>query len=658
MQCFLCNQRNMPGRMECCESGGSIRLFIQPLKSGEMDNNPTIEKNDYLKGIVNNLPESPGIYQYLNTEGTIIYVGKAKNLKRRVSSYFNKTHEPGKTRVLVSKIADIRYIVVHSEEDALLLENNLIKKYKPRYNVLLKDDKTYPSICVQNEYFPRVFKTRQIIRNGSTYYGPYSHQPSMNAVLELIRKLYPLRTCKHNLTPENIRAGKFNVCLEYHIKNCAAPCIGAISHEEYMKNIGEIKEILKGNTQEITRQLMEEMKQLAAEMKFEEAQKVKEKYLLIENYRSRSEVVSSVLHNIDVFSIEEEADGALAYINYLHITNGAINQAFTFEYKKKLNESKEELLRLGIVEMRERYKSQSREIIVPFELDMELNNVEFTIPQRGDKKTLLELSKLNVKQYKKDRLKQSDKLNPEQRSVRLLTEIKEQLHLDCLPMQIECFDNSNIQGSDPVAACVVFIKGKPAKKEYRKYNIKTVVGADDYASMREVVGRRYKRLVEESAPLPDLIIADGGKGQMEAIRQALAALELDIPIAGLAKDNRHRTSELLYGFPPQTIGVTQQSALFHLLENIQNEVHRFAITFHRDKRSKRQIASELDEIKGIGEKSRTALLKEFKSVKRMKAASHEQLASVVGESKATLLEEAFGKSAPAQNSSSELKQEP
>ena len=608
-----------------------------------MDNNPEIKTNDYLKGIVANLPDSPGIYQYLNAEGTIIYVGKAKNLKRRVYSYFSKTHEPGKTRVLVSKIADIRYIVVHSEEDALLLENNLIKKYKPRYNVLLKDDKTYPSICVQNEYFPRVFKTRRIIRNGSSYYGPYSHLPSMNAVLELIKKLYPIRTCNLNLTPENIQAGKFNVCLEHHIKNCAGPCVGKITHEEYLKNIAEIKEILKGNTQEISKGLLEKMQQLAAEMKFEEAQKIKEKYLLIENYRSRSEVVSSTLHNIDVFSIEEEANEATAYINYLHITNGAINQAFTFEYKKKLNESKEELLRLGIVEMRERYKSLSREIIVPFELEMELSNVVFTVPKRGDKKTLLDLSLLNVKQYKADRLKQSDKLNPEQRSIRLLTEIKEQLHLDKLPIQIECFDNSNIQGSDPVAACVVFRKGKPSKQEYRKYNIKTVEGPDDYASMREVVGRRYKRLKEENLPLPDLIIADGGKGQMDSIKQALDELGLDIPIAGLAKDNRHRTSELLYGFPPQTIGVKQSTPLFHLLENIQDEVHRFAITFHRDKRSKRQTASELDTIKGIGEKSKAALLKEFKSVKRIKEATHEQIAAILGESKAEILEKAFGK---------------
>lgn len=603
-----------------------------------MDTNQELKTSEYLKGIVSNLPEKPGIYQYLNAEGTIIYVGKAKNLKRRVYSYFSKEHQPGKTRVLVSKIADIRYIVVNSEEDALLLENNLIKKYKPRYNVLLKDDKTYPSICVQNEYFPRVFKTRRIIRNGSSYYGPYSHSPSMHAVLDLIKHLYPLRTCNLNLSPENIRAGKFNVCLEYHIKNCAGPCIGLQSQEEYLKNIAEIKEILKGNTQEISRLLYQRMQDLAAEMKFEEAQKVKEKYALIENYRSKSEVVSSVLHNIDVFSIEEDGEKS-AFINYLHITNGAINQAFTFEYKKKLNETKEELLTLGIIEMRERYKSASREIIVPFDIEIELNDVTFTIPQRGDKKKLLELSLLNVKQYKADRMKQAEKLNPEQRSMRLMKEIQQELHLDRLPMQIECFDNSNIQGTDAVAACVVFKKAKPSKSDYRKYNIKTVVGADDYASMKEVVRRRYQRAIEEESPLPDLIITDGGKGQMEVVRQVMEELQLDIPIAGLAKDRKHRTSEILFGFPPQTIGIKQHSPLFRLLEQIQDEVHRFAITFHRDKRSKRQVASALDNIKGIGEKTKTALLKEFKSVKRIKEATIEEVSAIIGESKAKIIKE-------------------
>lgn len=600
-----------------------------------------LRTSDYLKGIVQNLPEGPGIYQYLNSEGTIIYVGKAKNLKRRVSSYFNREHEPGKTRVLVSKIADIRYIIVNSEEDALLLENNLIKKYKPRYNVLLKDDKTYPSICVQNEYFPRVFKTRKIIRNGSSYYGPYSHLPSMYALLDLIKHLYPLRTCNLNLTPENIRSGKFNVCLEYHIKNCAGPCIGKQNHEEYLKNIEEIKEILKGNTQDLSRKLYKEMQEHADNLRFEEAQKTKERYLLLENYRSKSEVVSNVLHNIDVFSIEEDLDKSSAFINYLHITNGAINQAFTFEYKKKLDETKEELLELGIVEMRERYKSHSQEIIVPFEMKMELKNVTFTVPQRGDKKKLLELSILNVKQYKADRLKQSEKLNPEQRSVRLLKEIQEQLHMEKLPMRIECFDNSNIQGSDAVAGCVVFIKGKPAKKEYRKYTIKTVEGPDDYASMKEVVGRKYKRAIEEKTPLPDLIITDGGKGQMSSVKEVLEALGLNIPIAGLAKDGKHRTSELLYGYPPQVIGVKQNSSLFQLLTKIQDEVHRYAITFHRDKRSKRQVASELDSIKGIGEKTKTALLKEFKSVKRIKEANFEQLSDIIGEAKARIISNYF-----------------
>lgn len=599
-----------------------------------------LSTNEYLRGIVLNLPSTPGIYQYLNKEGVIIYVGKAKNLKRRVYSYFSKEHQSAKTRILVSKIADIRYIVVNTEEDALLLENNLIKKYKPRYNVLLKDDKSYPSICVSNEYFPRVFKTRQIIRNGSTYYGPYSHIPSMQAVLDLIKKLYPLRTCHLALTPENIRQGKFNVCLEYHIKNCKGPCIGMQSHDEYMDNIAQVKEILKGNTQAISDALMKEMMSLAEEMKFEEAQKVKEKYELIESYRAKSEVVSSILHNIDVFSIEMDENSA--YINYLHITNGCINQAFTFEYKKRLNETKEELLQLGIIEMRERYKSCSREIIVPFELDMELNNVTFTIPQRGDKKHLLELSLLNVKQYKVDRLKQAEKLNPEQRSVRLLKEIQEQLQMDKMPMHIECFDNSNIQGSDAVAACVVFKKARPSKKDYRKYNIKTVVGPDDYASMQEVVRRRYSRILEEQGELPDLILTDGGKGQMEVVRQVIEdELKLQIPIAGLAKNNKHRTSEVLFGFPPMTIGIKQGTPLFHLLENIQDEVHRFAITFHRDKRSKSQIASALDGIKGIGEKRKTALLKEFKSVARIKQATVEELAAVIGEAAAKSGKEAL-----------------
>lgn len=582
-----------------------------------------------MRGIVMNLPASPGIYQYLNEEGTIIYVGKAKNLKRRVYSYFSKDHHSTKTQILVKRIADIRYIVVNTEEDALLLENNLIKKYKPRYNVLLKDDKSYPSICVTNEYFPRIFSTRKIVRDGSVYYGPYSHIPSMQAILLLIKKLYPLRTCGYALTPENIGQGKFKPCLEYHIKNCKAPCIGLQSHDEYMQSISAAREILRGNTQQVSSAMMQEMQRLAAEMRFEEAQKIKEKYELIENYRAKSEVVSSSFHNIDVFSIE--MDEASAYINYLHITNGCINQAFTFEYKVRMNESKEELLQLGIVEMRERYKSQSKEIIVPFGLDMEMNGVTFTVPQRGEKKHLLDLSVMNVKQYKVDRLKQAEKLNPEQRSVRLMKEIQEQLHMDRLPVRIECFDNSNIQGSDAVAACVVFKKTKPSKQDYRKYIIKTVEGPDDYASMQEVVRRRYTRILDEQGELPDLILTDGGKGQMEVVRQVIEdELHLQIPIAGLAKDGRHRTSEVLFGFPPVTIGIKQGTPLFHLLERIQDEVHRFAITFHRDRRSKKQVASALDAVKGIGEKRKAELLKRFKSVARIRQASLEELAEVVG----------------------------
>lgn len=600
-----------------------------------MDNSD-LNANEYLRGIVLNLPEKPGIYQYLNSEGTIIYVGKAKNLKKRVYSYFNKNHEPGKTRVLVSKIVDIRYIVVNSEEDALLLENNLIKKYKPRYNVLLKDDKTYPSICVQNEYFPRVFKTRKIIRNGSSYYGPYSHLPSMYALLNLIKHLYPIRTCSLNLSPENIKIGKYNVCLEYHIKNCAGPCIELQTHDEYMRNIAEIKEILKGNTSEISKAIFQKMNELATELKFEEAQILKRKYDLIENYRSKSEVVSSTLHNVDVFSIEEDGERA-AFINYLHITNGAINQAFTFEYKKRLGETKEELLELGIVEMRERYKSLSPEIIIPFKIEMNLNNVLFTIPQRGDKKKLLDLSILNVKQYKVDRMKQAEKLNPEQRSLKLMKEIQLLLKLDRPPLHIECFDNSNIQGSDAVAACVVFKRIKPSKKEYRKYIIKTVEGADDYASMKEVVKRRYERLREENTSLPDLIITDGGKGQMEAVRKALEEINIRIPIAGLAKDKKHRTSEFLYGFPAQTIGLKQGTPLFKLFEQIQDEVHRFAITFHRQKRSKRQLASTLDDIKGIGQKTKQLLLVNLKSVKRIKDSTLEELIPIIGKAKAEIV---------------------
>ena len=591
---------------------------------------------EYLKGIVLNLTESPGCYQYLNENGEIIYVGKAKNLKRRVYSYFSKEHQSRKTAMLVSKIRDIKYVVVNTEEDALLLENNLIKRYKPHYNVLLKDDKTYPSICITNEYFPRIFKTRKIIRNGSIYFGPYSHIPTLNSLLELIKNLYPLRTCHLPLTPENIRNGKFNVCLEYHIKNCKAPCIAKESHEDYMKYIQEAKEILKGNTAEIERELLKQMQQLASEMKFEEAQIIKQKYDLLENYRSKSEVVSQILHNIDVFSIEDDEQSA--FINYLHVTNGCINQAFTFEYKKKLNESAEDLLMLGITEMRERYQSHSKEIIVPFPISYELGNITVTVPQKGEKKKLLDLSLLNVRQYKLDRLKQAEKLNPEQKSVRLMKEIQQALNLEKLPIQIECFDNSNISGTDAVAACVVFKKCKPSKQDYRKYHIKTVAGPDDYASMKEVVRRRYSRAVEENAPLPDLIITDGGKGQMEVVREVVEdELHLHIPIAGLAKDDRHRTHELLYGFPPVVIGLKLDSPLFRLMTQIQDEVHRFAITFHRNERSKHQIASELDHIKGIGEKTKTALLKHFKSVKRIRQASLEELTEIIGPAKAKIV---------------------
>ena len=594
---------------------------------------------EHIKNILSVIPESPGCYQYFDEKGTIIYVGKAKNLKRRVSSYFNKEHDSNKTRVLVKQIRDIKYFVVDTEEDALLLENNLIKQYRPRYNVLLKDDKTYPSIVVKNEYFPRVFQTRNIVRDGSRYYGPYPSIYTAKVMLQMLKELYPLRTCKYPLTPESIAKGRYKVCLEYHIKHCKGPCEGLQTLEEYQQNISEIKEILRGNISQISKHLYEEMQKLAGELRFEEAQKIKEKYEVIENYRSKSTVVTPMLHNIDVFSLAENENSA--YINYLHIGNGAIVQAYTFEYKKRLDESKEELLSLGIIEMRNRFKSTAREIIVPFPLDIELENVSITVPQRGDKKKLVELSEMNVKQYKVDKLKQAEKLNPEQRSTRLLKEIQETLHLPKLPAHIECFDNSNIQGSDAVAACVVFKMAKPSKKDYRKYNIKTVVGPDDYASMKEVVKRRYQRAIEEKAPLPDLLITDGGKGQMSAVKEVIDELGLNIPIAGLAKDGKHRTSELLYGYPPQTIGLKQNTPLFRLLTQIQDEVHRFAITFHRDKRSKRQIASALDEIKGIGEKTKSTLLKEFKSVKRIREASAEELAAVVGEAKAKIIQTYF-----------------
>ncbi|HJA87521.1 MAG TPA: excinuclease ABC subunit UvrC [Candidatus Parabacteroides intestinavium] len=592
----------------------------------------------HIKSILAVIPEKPGCYQYFDEKGTIIYVGKAKNLKRRVSSYFNKQHDSNKTRVLVKQIRDIKYFVVDTEQDALLLENNLIKQYHPRYNVLLKDDKTYPSIVVKNEYFPRIYQTRNIVRDGSRYYGPYPSVYTAKVMLQLIKDLYPIRTCKYPLTPESIREGRYKVCLEYHIKRCKGPCEGLQSLEEYQQNVSEIKEILRGNISQVSKHLYEQMQKLASELKFEEAQKLKEKYEAIENYRSKSTVVPPMLHNIDVFSITENE--ASAYINYLHIGNGAIVQAYTFEYKRRLDETKEDLLTLGIVEMRKRFDSHAREIILPFPIDVELEGVTFTIPQRGDKKKLLELSEMNGKQYKLDKLKQAEKLNPEQRATRLLKEIQDALHLRELPVQIECFDNSNIQGSDAVAACVVFKMGKPSKNDYRKYIIKTVVGPDDYASMKEVVRRRYQRAIEEGSPLPNLIITDGGKGQMEVVRSVIEdELHLSIPIAGLAKDNHHRTAELLFGFPPEPIGMKLDSPLFHLLTRMQDEVHRFAITFHRDKRSKSQNRSELDTIKGIGEKTKIVLLKHFKSVKRLKEAGQDEIASIIGPAKARLLME-------------------
>ena len=592
--------------------------------------------SEHIKSIIALLPETPGVYQYFDKEGKIIYVGKAKNLKRRVSSYFNKVHDSVKTNVLVRNIRDLKYIVVKTEEDALHLENSLIKEYKPRYNVLLKDDKTYPWITVRNEHFPRVFLTRKVIKDGSKYYGPYANVHLAKTVLELIRTLYPIRTCPHNLTPENIRRGKFKICLQYHIKNCKGACEGLEEGKTYLEYISQVKQILNGNIQQLSEHLLQEMGKLSENLKFEEAQVLKEKYLLLEKYRAKSVIVSTTIHNIDIFSYDEEDDAA--FVNYMHIRNGSIVQSFTIEYKKKLDEAKEDILALGIAELRTRFKSLSREIVVPFLPDLEFENVEFIVPQRGDKKKLLEISEQNVKQYKIDKLKQTEKLNPEHRSMKLLKEIQKELCMNKPPVHIECFDNSNIQGSDAVAACVVFKMGKPAKKEYRKYNIKTVVGPDDYASMKEVVRRRYQRLIREEAPLPDLIIADGGKGQMEIIREVIEdELHLEIPIAGLVKNDRHRTSELLFGFPPKVIGIKVQSQLFRLLEQIQNEVHRFAITFHKDKRSKRQIASAFDNIKGIGDKTKTALLKEFKSMKRVKEASFEEIASIIGKAKAKII---------------------
>ena len=594
------------------------------------------ERREYLMQIVRRLPDKPGSYQYYDQNGEIIYVGKAKNLKNRVSSYFHTEVDRFKTKVLVSKIWDISYTVVNTEEDALLLENSLIKKYNPRYNVLLKDGKTYPSICVTNELFPRIFKTRNINKKWGTYYGPYSHQGSMNAILELIKSLYHPRTCKFPITKEGIEKGKYSVCLDYHIKNCGGACVGKQSIEEYQQNIQQAREILKGNTRKILREMREEMQALAEELRFEEAEIIKRKYDLISQYVAKSEVVSHVVDNIDVMSIT--SDEKNAYINYIHVNNGSINQSFTFEYKKKLDEKDEDLLALGIVEIRERFKSTAKEIIVPFELDIELEGITLTVPQRGDKKTLLDLSIMNGKQYKLDILKQAEKLNPEQKSTRLMKQIQDALKLPTLPYQIECFDNSNISGTDAVAACVVFKKLKPSKNDYRKYNIKTVVGPDDYASMKEVVRRRYSRLVEENERLPDLIITDGGKGQMEVVREVVEdELHLNIPIAGLAKNDRHRTNELLYGFPPVVVGMSTTSELFHVLTQIQDEVHRFAITFHRDKRSKRALHSELDDIKGIGTKTKEALIAKYKTMKNIKAADKEELTIIIGKSKAEIL---------------------
>jgi len=595
---------------------------------------------EYLKGIVRRLPDKPGSYQFYDQEHIIIYVGKAKSLKNRVSSYFHTEVDRFKTKVLVSKIFDISYTVVNTEEDALLLENSLIKKYNPRYNVLLKDGKTYPSICITKEFFPRIFKTRTINKNWATYYGPYAKISAMYEVLNLIKELYQPRTCRQPITKEGVESGRYRVCLDYHIKKCKGPCVGKQTYEDYQKNIAQAREILKGNTREVLRDLKDEMLRLSEELRFEEAEEVKRKYLALDGFVSKSQVVSQTIDKVDVFSIT--SDEKMAFINYIHVSNGSINQSFTIEYKKKLNETDEELLQLGIVEIRERFKSDSKEIIIQKEVDVELEGVKFTVPERGDKKTLLDLSIMNCKEYKFDRLKQAEKLNPEQKQTRLMKELQDKLHLPSLPYQIECFDNSNISGTDAVAACIVFKKMKPSKSDYKRYNIKTVVGPDDYASMKEVVHRRYTRLIEEEQPLPDLIIADGGKGQMEVIREVIQdELHLDIPIAGLAKDDRHRTNELLYGFPPMKIALKVESELFHVLTHIQDEVHRFAITFHRDKRSKRALHSELDDIRGIGPKTRDELLNALKSVKKIREAELSTLSDIIGPAKAKIVFEHF-----------------
>ena len=606
----------------------------------------TREENEkrlaYLKNIVLNMPEKPGSYQFYDENKNIIYVGKAKRLKQRVSSYFHKEVDRFKTKVLVSKIRDISYTVVNTEEDALLLENSLIKKYNPRYNVLLKDGKTYPSICITNEYFPRIFKTRNINKRFGTFFGPYPHVGSMYAILDIIKRLYKPRTCRLPLTKEGVQQGKFKPCLEYHIHNCDAPCIGKQSYEEYQENMNQAREILKGNTREVSKRLYQLMMKNAEFLKFEAAEDIKKKISLLNEFVAKSEVVSHTIDDVDVFTIVDDETNHNAYINYIHVRKGTINQSFTYEYKRKLDESDEELLITAIPDIRERFKSHAKEIIVPFEMEWKIKDAEFFVPQRGDKKHLLELSEMNGKQYKFDRLKQSEKLNPEQKHTRLMKELQAKLKLPKLPYQIECFDNSNISGTDAVAGCIVYKGMKPSRKDYRKYNIKTVVGPDDYSSMQEVVRRRYSRMIEEQTPLPDLIITDGGKGQMEVVREVVAdELHLDIPIAGLAKDDRHRTNELLYGFPPQTIGLDVKSELFKVLTQIQDEVHRYAITFHRNKRSKHALHSELDDIKGLGPKGKEALFKELKTVKSIKEADNQRLIQVLGASKGTIVYKHF-----------------
>lgn len=603
-----------------------------------MNKEENLKRLEHLKTIVASMPEKPGTYQYYDESHTIIYIGKAKNLKRRVASYFHKEVDRFKTKILVSKIFDISYSVVNTEEDALLIENQLIKQYQPRYNVLLKDGKTYPSICVTNEYFPRIFNTRTINKKYGTFFGPYSHISSMYAILAIIKKTYKPRTCRFPITKEGILKGKYKPCLEYHIGNCGAPCINKQTYEDYQENIRQAKEILKGNTRDVQRILRQQMEQYAKELRFEEAEICKQKFIALENFAAKSEIVSYTITDVDVFSIDNDEANKNAFINYIHVTNGAINQSFTYEYKRKLDESDAELLNEAIPEIRERFKSKAKEIIVPFELDFKIKGADFFIPQRGDKRHLLELSQMNAKQYKFDRLKQTEKLNPEQKQTRLMTELRDKLKLPKLPYTIECFDNSNISGTDAVAGCIVYKKMKPSKKDYRKYNIKTVEGPDDYASMQEVVRRRYSRMQEEGTPLPDLIITDGGKGQMEVVRAVIEdELHLQIPIAGLAKNNKHRTNELLYGFPPQTIGLKTDSELFKALTQIQDEVHRYAISFHRNKRSKHQLHSELDDIKGIGTKTKETLLKEFKTVQKIKTTDIQELTNIIGKSKATLI---------------------